>query len=82
MNIKNDPSVLLHSPIQIQEGLRPYRFVLRHEPGQFQPFISHRENLKLVGDTWVHEDFYWGHYFSSKDEAEKDFRDRACGRVA
>ncbi len=80
--IENHPSILQHSPIQIQEGLQPYRFVLRHLPGEFQPFVTHRENMKLEGGTWKHRDFYWGHYFSEQKEAEEDFQALASGRKA
>jgi len=80
--IKNDPSILQHSPIQIQEGLQPYRFVLRHVPGEFQPFVTHRENMKLESGVWIHSEFYWGHYFSSKEDAVKDFNKRASASLA
>ena len=77
--IENDPSILQHSPIQMQEGLPPYRFVLRHVSG-FQPYVTYRENMRLENGVWKHSDFYWGHYFYDKESAEKDFHERAGGR--
>lgn len=45
--------------------------VLAHNPKAPQPFVTWRRNQ---GDGPT--DFYWGHYFSSEQEARKDFAKR------
>lgn len=76
MNIENDPSVVVASTICVSEGLRPYRYVVRHLPGEVQPWVCHRENFVFEGETARHESFYWGHYFDSQEEALEDFQER------
>ena len=76
MNIQNHPSILNAGEIRIQSGCVPHRVVLRHEPESYQKYVTHMENLKLNGDTFEHESFYWGHYFSTLEAAEKDFQER------
>lgn len=77
MKIINHPTILKAKPIKVAEGLRPHRIVLRQNGDEF---VTHCENLKPIqnGDTleWHHEDFYWGHYYRSRDEAEADFEGR------
>ncbi len=81
MKILNHPTILSASPIKIEEGLNPYRIVLRKTIDQYGArYITHRENLlpKQDGDTleWHHREFYWGHYFASLSDAEKDYMER------
>jgi hypothetical protein len=75
--VKNDPSILEAKNLIIAEGLMPYRYVLRHVPeSPYHPYVTHRENMKLEGDTWEHMEFYWGHYFTTIEEARADFEER------
>lgn len=78
MRIKNDETVLCSTAIKIAEGMLPYRVVLRQVTDSYQPYITHMENMRLEeGNVWVHESYYWGHYFSTKEDAENDFKTRA-----
>lgn len=72
----NHPSILQTTALKIEEGLMPYRYVLRDLKAGVEPFVVHRENLKLVNGVWEHSEFYWGHYFRALTEAEKFFRER------
>jgi hypothetical protein len=76
VKIENDESIVMSTPIHIEEGLMPYRYVLRHVPDEVQSWVSHRENMKFEDGVWKHLDFYWGHYFFEKKDAEEDFRTR------
>lgn len=69
---ENHPSILRTTALHIEEGLMPYRYVLREETG-VQPWVVHRENMTLDGNIWKHIDFYWGAYFSSQQDAEQYF---------
>lgn len=69
---KDDASIVQAKALHIEEGCMPYRYVLRYQPYQFQKYSVHRENMKLVGNTWEHMEFYWGHYFSSLDLAQRE----------
>lgn len=81
----NHPSILQATPLHIEGGMMPYRYVLREfkqlstqvYPGE--PWVVHRENMTLSGETWEHVEFYWGHYFTTKDAAEKYFEERRRG---
>lgn len=78
--ILNDPTIINHTYIKVCDGLRPHRLVLRHLPDEVKPYVTHMENMKLVGDdTYGHEDFYWGNYFDSLEDANKDFEKRSDG---
>lgn len=74
--INNHPSILQATALTIEEGLMPYRYVLRDTKAGVQPFVVHRENLKFVDGVWEHYEFYWGHYFSELPEAEKFFQEK------
>jgi hypothetical protein len=76
MKIENHPSILDAKPIIMQSGCVPHRIVLRWETESYHPYVTHMENLKLEGDTLVHEDFYCGHYFSTLEDAQRDFASR------
>lgn len=73
MKIIDHPSIIKSGKIRDQHRSIPHRIVLRHEPGSLQPYITHMENLEIKDGTFVHESFYWGHYFSNLEDAEKDF---------
>jgi len=79
MKIFDDPSIQRSTKINIAEGLRPSRVVLRKVDDAYQPFIVHRENLtpKQNGDVleFHHAEFYWGHYFTNEVDANKDFEE-------
>lgn len=80
MKIKNEESVMYGSAIKIADGTMPHRVVLRKVEDSYQPYVTHYENMRLEdgGNTWVHDSFYWGHYFSSKDDAVKDYEERSA----
>lgn len=78
MKIINHPSIIHAGPIQIAEGMVPYRIVIRHIPNDIHPeYIIHRENLlatiKEDGLEWSSLDFYWGDYCGSLKEAMSKF---------
>lgn len=77
----NDPTILAASKLILEEGCMPHRVVLRGiENGKF---VTHMENLVLMGDTWKHRDFYWGHYFEREDalnKAKADYAER-CAKL-
>lgn len=75
MMIQADPSILQATPIHVEEGLRPYRYVLRLVTGM-HPYVIHRENLTLCEGVWMHEEFYWGHYFLTQESAKKEWEKR------
>ena len=78
MKIKNDETIVYGSPIIIRDGALPVRVVIRKVDDSSKPFITHMENMRLEdnGNTWVHESFYYGHYFMHLKDAEKDFDER------
>ena len=79
MKIKNDASVIDAKVLKIIEGLKPHRVVLRKlHDDEYCPYVTHVENMRLDtdGNTFVHEEFYWGHYFTTLEEAKKDFEER------
>lgn len=78
MKIKNDPSVIDHTPIVIRDGCMPTRWVLRHIPENHLPYVIHQENMKLEsdGNTWVHDDYYNGTYFGQMSSAYEEFEKR------
>lgn len=75
MKIKNDSSIIDCTPIVIYDGCHPSRWVLRHNPMDYHPYVIHQENMKLAsdGNTWEHSDFYNGHYFATLDSATAEF---------
>ena len=80
MKVKNEETVIYGTALKISDGTKPHRVVLRYLEGEYQPYVTHMENMKLEGsEAFVHESFYWGHYFSNKDDAVKDFEERSNG---
>lgn len=81
IKIINHPSIVFASPVLFEEGMMPYRIVIRHIPNDLHPhYAVQRENLnaELNGDVieMSSQDFYWGHYCSTLDGAHHDFRNR------
>lgn len=76
MNIKNHDSIIECGKITIENGYLPYRYVLRYVPDSFHQYVTHREILKLEGDTFVHDSFECGHYFTTKELAAIDLEKR------
>jgi len=84
LKIKDEPDVVIGSKVVWSEGCKPYRVVLRKlEPGQY---CTHKETLGIEGDTFVHDSYFSGNYFSefptkndevSYKKALEDFRERA-----
>jgi hypothetical protein len=72
IKIYKSDKILRATPIQIEEGMKPYRRVLRNVGG-YMPFVVHYEAMKLVGDTWESDSFYWGHYFTNIKAAQEAF---------
>jgi hypothetical protein len=82
MRIENDETIIAFSPIVIRSGERPNRIVLRYIKESYHPYVTHCESMRCeVGDIWKHEDFFWGHYFSTLEEAQKDFEERTKHHV-
>jgi hypothetical protein len=71
LKIKDEPDVLIGSKVVWSEGCKPYRVVLRKlEPGQY---VTHKETLGIEGDTFMHDSWFSGNYFSefpTKDDAK------------
>lgn len=78
MKIVNDETIIDHSPILIKNGYNPFRYVLRHVPESYEPYVIHEETMKLAsdGNTWVHDSFFNGRYYESLDVASDDFQQR------
>ncbi len=80
MKIKNEETVLYGTAVKVVDGTKPHRVVMRHLPDEYQANVTHMENMKLEDlETFIHESFYWGHYFSKKEDAERDFKERSNG---
>ena len=79
MKIKNEKTVLYGTVVKVSDGMNPHRVVLRFIEGELHPYVTHMESMKVQdSNTLVHDEFYWGHYFSNKEEAENDFNERSC----
>jgi len=76
MKIENESSIIDSKNIIIVNGYLPYRYVLRYVPDSFHQYVTHREVMKLEGDTFIHDSFECGHYFSSIDLAKADLEKR------
>jgi hypothetical protein len=76
MKIIDHPTIISAGELKMSNGCQPNRLVLRLEGGSYQPYIIHHETMKVVGDSFVHEFFYDGSYFSTLEAAEKAFRER------
>jgi hypothetical protein len=74
MKIIDHPTILSAGELKVANGCMPNRLVLRLEGGSYQPYIIHHETMKVVGDTFVHDAFYDGTYFSTLEAAEKAFK--------
>ena len=82
MKIKNDSSVIKATSIKIEDGMLPHRLVLRHLTDSIQPYVTHCESMRFEqGEVWIHDSYFWGHYFSKKEDAEKDFEERKYVKV-
>ena len=80
MKIKNEKTVLYGTSLKVSNGTKPHRIVIRHLPNEYKPYVTHMENMKLEDlETFVHEFFYSGHYFSSMEDAVQDFKERSNG---
>ena len=78
MEILNDSSIVRSTFIKVEDGCRPYRIVLRHVEGSFTPYVVHHESLRFEqSNIWVHEAFFWGHYFQNQPDAIDKFNE-AC----
>lgn len=78
MKVKNKKTVLYGTAIKVADGLKPHRVGLRQVDDPYQPYVTHMENMQLEDlETFVHESFYWGHYFAERADAEKDFEERS-----
>lgn len=75
MNVKEDPTVIKSTKVYTKSHI-PYRYVLRYLPTQLPsfPYAAHRENMKLVGDTWEPTNRYWASFRTSLEEAEKEYQ--------
>ena len=49
--------------------------VLAHNPDAVQPFVTWERDIENDKQTG-REDFYWGHYYTDRDNARKDFVSR------
>jgi hypothetical protein len=82
MKIVNESDIIQSGSIKVDEGMMPARIVIRHIPENLHNhYVVHRENLKVQEIEpgifeWTHAEFYWGHYFSKLEDAQKDFEDR------
>ena len=79
IKIINESSILHATTIKVAEGLRPNRNVLRKVDGA-HPYAIHRENLRfqmasesMQDIIFVHDDFYWGRYFTNLKDAKSVF---------
>jgi hypothetical protein len=79
MKIQNHPSILEASSILFDETTVPHRVVLRKLDDDYEPFVTHFENLKFENDVFVHDGFYSGHYFKTEKDAWDDFMLRRRG---
>jgi hypothetical protein len=78
MKIINHPSIIQASAVKIVDGCAPTRLVIRDEGG-YHPYVVHKEDMKIVGETLIHQDFYDGHYYGCLEDAQYDFNERTSG---
>jgi hypothetical protein len=76
MKIENESSIIDSKNIILVSGYLPYRYVLRYVPDSFHQYVTHREVMKLEGDTFIHDSFECGHYFNSIDSTKADLEMR------
>jgi hypothetical protein len=75
MKVINHPTILMGKEIRVSDGTFPHRIVLRKNENS--EYTTHMENLVVQNNNeFVHDSFYWGHYFNSLDEAKRDFEER------
>ncbi len=74
-SIKEDPTVITSTKIYFG-GPCPYRYVIRFVPEEdpVQPYIAHRENMKLNNGVWVADVRYWCSPCKFLAEAEKEYQ--------
>lgn len=74
--VNNEPPRVNQGYIIIDsETLENQEIVLAEKPKAVQPFVTWRRNISNDEQSGK-EDFFWGHYFSDPEAAQKDFTAR------
>jgi hypothetical protein len=71
--VKEDPEVVKST--EIFWCFIPHRYVIRHNP-KFKalPYVACRENMKLVGEVWETDIFYWCSYGKEQADVEAEYQ--------